>query len=199
MYTLIGSPKNRAFRVVWMMEELGLDYETVPVGPQAPELKAVNPGGKSPVLKDGEEVVIDSAAIIQYLADKHGKFTFKAGTIDRAKQDSFLHFALDDIDGILWTAAKHGFIFPEELRAKGVKEACQFDLAKALSVLETRLGDNEYVMGDNLTVPDIIIGHCAGWVENAKFDWPEGKLSEYIARLRAREGFQKAHAIRAAS
>ena len=199
MYTLIGSPKNRAFRVVWMLEELGLDYETVPVPPQSPELFAVNPAGKSPVLKVDGDIIIDSAAIIQFLADRHGRFTHKAGTLERAKQDSFLQFALDDLDGILWTAAKHSFIFPEALRADGVRKACEYDLEKSLSVLETRLGDNLYVMGDELTVPDIIIGHCAGWVENAKFTWPAGRLSDYLTRLRAREGFQRAHAIRAAA
>ena len=199
MYTLIGSPKNRAFRVVWMLEELGLSYDIKSVGPQSEELRAVNPAGKSPVLKDDDEIVIDSAAIIQYLADKHGKFTHKAGTIERAKQDSFLHFAIDDLDGILWTAAKHSFIFPEELRAEGVRAACAEDLKKSYQVLETRLGDQAYVMGDALTVPDIIIGHCAGWAENAKFGWPEGKLGDYVTRLRARPAFQKAHAIRAAA
>jgi len=125
---------------------LGVDYEIEAVGPRTPEILALNPSGKLPVLKDGDDAIIDSTAIIQYLADKHGKFTYAAGSIERAKQDSFTCFALDDLDGILWTTAKHSFIFPEEMRAAGVKAAARYDFAKSLTALEKRLGDNEYVM-----------------------------------------------------
>jgi len=199
MYTLVGSPKSRAFRVLWMLEELGVDYEIEAVGPRTPEILALNPSGKLPVLKDGDDAIIDSTAIIQYLADKHGKFTYAAGSIERAKQDSFTCFALDDLDGILWTTAKHSFIFPEEMRAAGVKAAARYDFAKSLTALEKRLGDNEYVMGDTFTVPDIIITHCAGWAATAKFDWPEGPLKNYIEKIRLRPAFVRASEIRSAS
>ncbi|MBL4727377.1 MAG: glutathione S-transferase family protein [Rhizobiaceae bacterium] len=199
MYTLVGSPKTRAFRVLWMLEELGVEYKVEGVGPRSPEVLALNPSGKLPVLKDDDEIVIDSTAIIQYLADKHNQFTFAAGTIERAKQDSFTCFALDDLDGILWIAAKHSFIFPEEMRASGVKPAAKIDFAKSLETLEKRLGDNEYIMGDTFTVPDIIITHCYGWATNAKFDWPDGKVKDYVERVRLRPAFVRAHEIRTAS
>ncbi|MBL4732277.1 MAG: glutathione S-transferase family protein [Rhizobiaceae bacterium] len=199
MYTLIGSPKTRSFRVLWMLEELGLEYQVEAVGPRTPEILALNPSGKLPVLKDGDDAIIDSTAIIQYLADKHNKLTFAAGTIERAKQDSFTCFALDDLDGILWGAAKHSFVLPEELRSDAVKPASQFDFAKSLITLEKRLGDNKYVMGDVFTVPDIIITHCAGWAANAKFDWPEGPLSDYVDRVRKRPAYIRANEVRSAS
>ncbi|MBL4599722.1 MAG: glutathione S-transferase family protein [Rhizobiaceae bacterium] len=199
MYTLVGSPKTRSFRVLWMLEELGLEYQVEAVGPRTPEILELNPSGKLPVLKDGDDAIIDSTAIIQYLADKHNKLTFAAGTIERAKQDSFTCFALDDLDGILWGAAKHSFILPEELRSRDVKPASQFDFAKSLITLEKRLGDNKYVMGDVFTVPDIIITHCAGWAANAKFDWPEGPLSDYVDRVRKRPAYIRANEVRSAS
>jgi len=199
MYTLVGSPKTRSFRVLWMLEELGLEYQVEAVGPRTPEILELNPSGKLPVLKDGDDAIIDSTAIIQYLADKHNKLTFAAGTIERAKQDSFTCFALDDLDGILWGAAKHSFVLPEELRSDAVKPASQFDFAKSLTTLEKRLGDNKYVMGDVFTVPDIIITHCAGWAANAKFDWPEGPLSDYVDRVRKRPAYIRANEVRSAS
>lgn len=199
MYTLVGSVKSRAFRVLWMLEELGVEYKVEGVGPRTPEVLALNPSGKLPVLKDDDDIVIDSTAIIQYLADKHSKFTFAAGTIERAHQDSFTCFALDDLDGILWVAAKHSFVFPEEMRSEGVKPAAQADFAKSLVDLEKRLGDKEYIMGDTFTVPDIIITHCYGWAASAKFDWPDGKLKEYVERVRQRPGFVRAHELRTAS
>ena len=59
MYKVIGFPKTRAFRVLWMLEELGLDYDVDPVKPRSEEAKAYNPSGKVPVLLvDGEAISI---------------------------------------------------------------------------------------------------------------------------------------------
>ena len=199
MLTLIGSPKNRSFRVLWMLEELGAEYDVKPVAARSEEILAVNPSGKAPVLLDDDDVVIDSVAIVQYLADKHGKFTASAGTIERAKQDSFTFFAVDDLDGVLWSNAKHAFVLPEELRHPEIKAACQWDIERAMKAFEQRLGDNQYVMGDEFTVPDLIIGHCAGWMQNAGFAWPDGKVTDYFNRVRNRPAFKKAVDIRDAS
>ncbi|MCB1384851.1 MAG: glutathione S-transferase family protein [Nitratireductor sp.] len=199
MYTLIGNPKNRAFRVLWMLEELGVDYDLIPASPRSEELAAVNPSAKSPVLKVGDDHIIDSAAILQYLADKHGRFTAAAGTIERAHQDSMLFFALDELDATLWQAAKHKFILPEELRTDAVRPALEHDFHNAMRVLETRLGDRTYATGDEFTVPDIVIGHCSGWAINARFGWPDGPLKAYSKRLRERPAYMRAHEIRLAN
>ena len=144
-----------------------------------------------------DTVIIDSTAIMQYLADKHGQLTFPAGTIQRAQQDSFTCFALDDLDGILWTAAKHSFVLPEEHRVKGVKAACRFDFAESLRVLAERLGNHTYLMGDTFTIADIVVGHCAGWAFNARLGWPkEGPLADYIQRIRQRPAYIRANEIR---
>lgn len=192
MYKLVGSPKTRAFRVVWMFEELGLEYELVPAFPRSEDISALNPSGKVPALMVENDVIIDSVAIIQFLADRHEKLTYKAGTIERAKQDSFLHFANDELDGTCWVAAKHSFILPEELRVPKVKDTCRWDWNRAMKVFEKRLGDNEFVMGDVFTVPDIVIGQVAGWAISSKFDWPEGKVTDYFNRVRDRPAFKRA-------
>ena len=127
MYTLIGSPATRAFRVVWCLEELGLDYEIVPAAPGGDDIKKVNPSGKVPALKVGDDIIIDSVAICQFLADKHakkqGSLTFPAGTIERAKMDSFTHLAVDEFDHACWVWAKHDWIYPEGLKAEK-RQAC---------------------------------------------------------------------------
>lgn len=196
MYTLVGTPAARPFRVLWALEELNQPYEVIPARPQSPEASQHNPAGKVPVLLDDGEAIIDSVAIVQYLADKHADLTYAAGTIERAKQDSFTQFACDDLDGILWSMAKNTFVLPEEVRAQEVRRSCEYDLAKSMATLEQRLGDNEYVMGDRFTVPDIIITHCAGWAANAKFAIPEGNVSRYLERVRNREAYKKSDAIR---
>ena len=65
-----------------------------------------------------------------------------------------------------------------------------------MSALDARLGNNEYVMGDRFTIPDLIIGHCAGWTDNARFEIPKGNVSDYIKRLRDRPAYQRSDEIR---
>lgn len=199
MYTLIGTPKTRAFRVMWMLEELGEPYEQVPTPPRDPSLSAINPSGKVPVLKDGADYVIDSIAICQYLADKHGRLTSPAGTIKRAHQDSFTQFAADDLESPLWTAAKHTFVLPPELRVEAVKKACHYDFSRALAAFAERLGSRPYVMGEEFTVPDLIIGHCLGWAAMGGFETPAGTVKDYLDRVRSRPAFKAAWAKREAA
>ena len=142
-------------------------------------------------ITDGE-AIIDSVAIIQYLADKHGKMTYPAGTVKRAQQDSFTQFCVDEVEGALWTAAKNSFIHPEDIRVPAIKATAQYEFTNAMKTLEARLGENEFVMGDTFTIPDLLFGHCANWARLAKFDIPEGKVSEYFDRLTSRPAYQRA-------
>ncbi|WP_417687352.1 glutathione S-transferase family protein [Roseibium sp.] len=190
MYKVIGHPQSRVMRVMWTLEELGEPYELIPHNPRSEEVRALNPSGKIPVLIDGDAVLTDSVAICTYLADKHGKLTFPAGTIGRARQDSFTQFAVDELEGALWTAAKNSFIHPEDIRVTAIKPVCKREFDTALKTLEKRLGDGPFVMGDTFTIADIIIGHCSGWAMVAKFDQPsEGPVADYFNRLRARPSF----------
>lgn len=196
MYKVIGSPKTRAFRVMWMLQELGESFALDPLPPRDAKLAAINPSLKVPVLQDGDDYIIDSVAIVQYLADKHGKMTFPAGTIQRAHQDSFTQFAVDDVELCLWVAAKHSFALPEEYRVPDVKRACRFDFDRAMKALSVRLGDKTFVMGDTFTVPDLLLGHCAGWAASIGWDVPDGNVKDYVTRVRARPAFAAATAAR---
>ena len=186
MYTVYGSARSRAMRVMWMLEELGEPYEHVPCAPQSPEIRAVNPEGKIPALVVDGETLTDSVALVQYLADRHGKFTAPAGTLARARQDGFTQFCVDEVEGALWTAGKHSFALPEPLRVPAVKETARAEFARAMQTLERRLGDREFVTDQGFTVPDLLLGHCAGWAVSAKFDLPGGTVGAYFARLRGR-------------
>lgn len=190
MYKIVGFPRTRAIRVMWLLEELGEPYEIDPAPPQSETVRNLTRDGKVPILIEDGTAITESVAICTYLADKHGRFTFPAGTLDRARQDSFTQFGVDVLEGALWTAAKNSFILPEDLRAPAVKNACRYEFAQGLKTLEDRLGDGPYVMGEAFTIADIIIGHCSGWAVVAKFELPkEGPVHDYFNRLRQREGF----------
>ncbi|MCF6329895.1 MAG: glutathione S-transferase, partial [Henriciella sp.] len=100
MYKVVGKAQTRTFRVLWMLEEIGQPYESIILASRSPEVVAMNPSGKVPVLLDGDATLLDSTAIITYLADKHGQLTYPAGTIERAHQDALTHAALDELDAV---------------------------------------------------------------------------------------------------
>jgi len=151
------------------------------------------------VLRDGEALIIDSVAAITYLTDKHGACTYPAGTPERGRQDSYLHFALDEMDSVLWSAAKATFVLPEEHRVEAIKNVNRFEFARSMDWLDARLGDGPWLMGDRFTVPDLIMGHCAGWAENAKFGFDQPRVQAYFERVLARparaEAIAKADAV----
>ncbi len=198
MLKVVGSVRSRALRVIWALEELGLDYELIDAAPRSEAALRYNPDGKIPCLvvaeAGAETVVTDSVAIVQYLADAHGAITHPAGTLARAQQDAMTQFACDELDGPLWLAARHSFVLPEANRVPAIKPAARAEFARAIGTLETRLGAREFVTGGTFTVPDLIIGHCAGWAVAAKFDLPAGTVGDYVARLRARPALARAMA-----
>lgn len=192
MYTLIGTGRSRTLRVLWMLEELAVPYEHVAATPQSDGVIAFNPAGKVPVLIENGTPITDSTAIITYLADKHGRLTHRAGTLERARQDSLTQFLLDELDAILWTAARHSFFLPEELRVDGIKNSLRWEFERSQRTLMQRMGEGQFIMGDKMTVPDIILAHCLTWALLAKFPIIDARLSDYLTRMRGRIAFQNA-------
>lgn len=192
MYTVIGIVGSRAARVLWMLEELGESYEHVAAPPRSEGVTAFNPAGKVPVLVEDGTPITDSTAIIQYLADKHGKLTHKAGTLDRARQDSLTQFLLDEFDANLWMAARHSFVLPEEMRQAAIKNTLRWEFERSQKTLVHRMGEGPFLMGEMMTVPDIILTHCGNWALSAKFPIVEHRLTEYLDRMRQRPAYRRA-------
>ena len=193
MYTVVGPVKSRALRVLWMLEELGEPYEHIAAAPRSDEARQFNPTGKVPALVDGDAILTDSMAIVTYLADKHGKLTAPAGTVERARQDAMTFWLIDEFDAILWAAAKHSFIFPEDKRIPAVKDVLKEEFSLSAAQLSSRL-KGEFLMGDTLTIPDILACHCLNWSIGAGFPRIDDKLAQYAKALRSRPAFQAAFA-----
>ncbi|WP_317057034.1 glutathione S-transferase family protein [Roseovarius rhodophyticola] len=190
MYEVFGSRGSRAIRVLWMLEEIGVPYSHVAAKPRSPEALANNPSGKVPSMRDGDVVLTDSAAILTYLADKHGAFTHPAGTPERGLQDCLLHQVLDEIDSTLWMAARHSFVLPEERRVPAVKDTLKWEYDRNIARISDRLA-GPFLMGETMTVPDIVLTHCLGWADRAGFERSGDALEAYRARMEARDAFQK--------
>ncbi|MFV0359545.1 glutathione S-transferase family protein [Tropicimonas sp.] len=192
MYTVIGSVDSRALRVLWMLEELGAEYQHVAAAPRSDDVIAFNPAGKVPVLVVDDTPVTDSTAILAYLADRHRRLTFAAGTLDRARQDSMTQFLLDEFDAALWMAARHSFVLPEELRAASIKKSLKWEFTRSQRVLASRMADGPYLMGAEMTVPDIILTHCGDWARAARFPITEPRLADYLTRMSRRPALLRA-------
>lgn len=191
-YTLIGAATTRAARPLWMLEELGVPYDHVNVAPHDETVTRHYPRGKVPVLLVDGEPITDSTAIIQYLADAHGRFTATAGTLARARQDAMTQCLLDEFDAILWTGARHSFMLPEEHRVAAVKDSLRWEFARNQASFAKRIEDRPFVTGDQFSVPDIVLTHCLIWARAAKFDITEPVLQTYFSRMRERPALRRA-------
>lgn len=194
MYTVIGTSKSRALRVLWMLEELGEPFDHIPAGPRSEDALRHNPSGKIPALVVDGETITDSVAIMTFLADRHGRLTFPAGTRDRARQDGFTNLVIDELDAVLWTAARHSFILPEALRLPAIKDSLKWEFDRSLARLGQGLGEGPFLMGATMTVPDILLAHCARWAENAKFPVTDAHIVAHRDRMLARPAFARAAA-----
>ncbi|MEM9268788.1 MAG: glutathione S-transferase family protein [Pseudomonadota bacterium] len=194
MYTVIGTPRSRAFRVIWMLEELSQDYTIDPVAPASQEAFAYHPMGKVPALKVGDHVLADSSAILAYLTDTHGAFTHPPGTLARARQDAATFHVMTEIDAALWLKAKHRFALPEKIRLGEAGEVAAFEFQRAIGVLERMMGTDPFLAGDTPTVPDFILAHCLNWAKMAKMPALLDPLERYHATLLARPAFEAARA-----
>lgn len=193
MYEVIGKVQTRTLRVLWMLEEIGQPYALIASGPHSTQVMAHNPSGKVPVLLDGEAAITDSTAIITYLADKHGDLTFPAGTIERAHQDALTHAILDELDAVLWTGARHVFALPEDKRMPEIRTSLKWEFDRNLTRLSDRL-KGPFLMGETMTIADIICTHCLNWAVSAKFPIESTKMLDYANAMRARDAYQRAKA-----
>jgi len=193
-YTLIGTTMSRAFRVRWALEEIGVPYDHVQALPHSAQALEHNPTGKVPALIDDGAVLTDSTAIMTYLADKHDALTFKAGTLGRARQDGFTNLILDEFDAVLWTASKHSFILPKDQRVPEIKPSLKLEFARAEAGLVKQMGDGPFLMGDQLTIADILLAHCLGWAITAKFGISEQRLSDFLNGVKQRPAYKAARA-----
>ena len=191
MYKLIGSVKSRAFRVLWLLEELGVPYKHLNVGPHSEEALRYNPSGKVPVLIDGDAVISDSSAIMTYLADKHGGLTAKAGTLERARQDALLHQILDEIDAVLWAACRRSLGLSNMNDAEAIREAFEREYKNNIVRIMKQF-KGSYLMGEKITIPDLVLTHCGGWAFVAKFPTDNAEFKEYLKSMRGRPSYKKA-------
>jgi glutathione S-transferase len=194
---LYHHPLSRAALTLWMLEEVGAPYELRHVditsgGQKAPEILALNPMGKLPILTEGDVVVTESAAIALYLADRHayGRLAPRVDDPARGRYLRWSLFAPSVIEpGALAKAG--GWAFKEGQAGWGSHEAM-------LSAAESAISDRSFILGDTFSMADVIFGGTLRYMMAFKMIEPRPTFSAYAERLVARPALQRAEARNAA-
>lgn len=183
---------TRSIRVRWALQELGVDFETVQVNLRAgenrrPEFLKLNPAGKLPVLVDGDLVLTESVAIVLYLAEKYPeKGLLPADPRERAKVNQWLLFAATELEQPLWRIARHKFLYPEDKRQPGdIPVACE-DFKAMADVLEKHMEQRQFVVGDSVTVADLVMAYTLDWANEIHLLDGFPQLRAYMDRMYAR-------------
>jgi len=191
-----------SMKVAVLLQELELPFKVTTIdifkGEQhSPEFLKINPNGKVPALVDGETTVFDSHAILQYLAEKHGKFIPK-NLGKKAKMLSWLQFVATGLSPFSGQAIHFLHYAPVDLpyaKNRYVKE-----LERHYNVLNEHFSKSKYLAGDEYTIADMALW---GWAASAGYVFGEKGLSDYpnVARfmedMAARPAVQRAIAMKA--
>jgi glutathione S-transferase len=203
---------SRSQRVLWLLEELGLPYEVkryardkkTSLAP--PELAAVHPLGKSPVISDGTTVVAETGAIVEYLLDKAGGERLRpaAGTADRLRFTYWLHFA----EGSAMPPLVMALIFaklrsaPMPFFAKPIAKAIankvmtgfvQPNIDRQLAFMEAELQSRPWFAGGEFSAADIMMSFpLEAAASRGGLDQRHPKLSDFLTRIHARPAYQRA-------
>jgi glutathione S-transferase len=188
---------SRSRRVTWLLEELGIEYVVIsyqrdPVTRLAPpELRAIHPLGKSPVIRDDGRVLIESGAIVDYLVRRYGRGRFAplATSPDYERYVQFLHYA--EGSAMLPLLLK---LYVGRLGDAGapLQPRIQSEIQNHLGWLDRELADREYFVGSELTGADIQLVFVAQLA--VLFCGREAfpNLTRFADRMEARPAYQRA-------
>ena len=201
MLKLYYHPSPNPAKVALLLEELGAEYEVVPVDTRKGEqheaaFLAINPNAKTPALTDGDATVFDSTAILTYLAQKHGKFLRASDDKAQGRFLSWMAFVSSGI-GPYSGQAVHFKHFAPEPKDYAVNRY-MFEAERHWTLIDAELGRGRYMMGDDYTILDMAVW---GWARAVPFILGEGawdklpNLKRLMDEINARPAAKAAEAV----
>ena len=199
MLKLHFAPNSRAGRILWLLEELKLDYELNrmdfhPKDLKSDEHRARHPLGRVPVLDDGDVTLWESGAIVEYIIARHTDGTMKP-TVDSELYPAFLqwfHYCEGMVMPPVNTIVVQTILLPPERRNEEALGQAQRLLTRALAPVDEALAGKDYLIGD-FSAADIMLGHACFMSNRLGCVTDEmNNLKGYVERIAARPAFQTA-------
>ena len=199
MIKLYHSRQSRSVRPRWLLEEIGAPYELVTLDMQKGEHKTpaymkVHPHGAVPALVDGDLQLFESAAICAYLADKfpEKRLAPPIGTPARGLYYQWMVYAIATLEPPVIDVFMQTAMLPEAERSPAVLAAARKKFGDVANVLEQALGTRPFLLGEQFTAVDVMIGSTLGWAQMLGLLEGKKTLQEYVQRLSERPASQKA-------
>jgi len=189
--------ESRSRRITWLLEELGLDYtvHAYQRNPQTrlapPELEKIHPLGKAPVIRDGDEVIFESGAIIEYLVRKHGngRLAPASDSGDYNRYLQFLHYA--EGSAMLPLMLK---LYTSRLGdgAAPLQPRIESEMQRHLGFLNSELAGRDYFIGNELTGADVQLSFAVQMAVKFCGEDAYPNLTAFVRRIEARDAYQRA-------
>lgn len=197
MIRLYGISTSRAGRCVWALEEIGLEYEQIPLhfndgSTRTAAYRAINPNQRIPTLVDDELVLYESMAINHYLAARYDGGINPTSSESAALSLMWSFWATNEIENLLRPLLRNRLFLVEADRDVEEGDVAAEQLAQPLSILDDALADREYLLGEQFSVADINVSHGMFWIPLAGVtldDLPH--LGHWLERLATRPALQK--------
>lgn len=204
MITVYHLENSRSERVIWLMEELGLPYQLErfqrePTMAAPDSMKAISPLGKAPMIRDGDTVLIESGAILEYITNRNGgRLAVHVNSPDYGRYLQWMHFAEGSAMARFILNLFVGGFFPGVDPDSPLVGMAKHSSAQILQFIDEELAKTPYFAGSDFTAADIMMMYCFGIVRSPVMQtdmslYPH--VAAYIARIEARPGYQKAMAI----
>ena len=199
MLKLHFAPNSRAGRIVWLLEELGLEYEVNrmdfhPKDLKSDEHRERHPLGRVPVLDDGDVSIFESGAIVEYVMARHGDGGLKPD-VDAPEFPEYLqwfHYCEGMVMPPMNTVVVHTMLLPPDRRDATVLAQAKKLLGRAIAPVNEALEGRDYLIGD-FSAADVMLGHSL-FMSNRFGEVSDemANIKSYLGRVEARPAFQKA-------
>lgn len=199
--TLWGTGTGRTMRAHWMLLELGLEYEFHPIQArtgetQTEEFRRLNPRHKIPVLRHGQFVLTESAAIIQYLSETFGiskELHVPTDATSRATLNEWCYFIISELDAVsLYVMRRHDNLKHIYGEAPAAIEAAEKYFLHNLEAMAARVeSGGPYLLGDRFSTADILLITCLDWAVSSEIALPD-PFSHYRQRVAQRPAYRAA-------
>lgn len=190
----------RDLRVAWLLEELSREYKHVILDPTLNENKsaeylALSPTGKVPALQDGDLTLFESAAILEYLADKHDQFFPEIGSIDYYEAKQWNYFVVSNVDPQVARVFACDVFYEQNETTQHIRSLALDQIPRFFSVLEKNLSQNEFLLGENFSIADILLATSLNYIRHSTIlnDYPH--LNAYHRKCTSRPAYLKAYAM----